>query len=81
MSGFDHCPDVDVFEAFWSSECYHWFLMENTVEHCVYFNDWLVIVNDILYFGEIRVVHYYKMCYGLCLICILEVHVFVCCLL
>ena len=34
-----------------------------------------------LAFWEIRVVHYYKRCYGLCLICILGVHVFVCCLL
>jgi len=29
----------------------------------------------------IRVVRYFKRYYGLCLICILEVHVFVCCLL
>jgi len=29
LSGFDLCPDEDVFEAFWSSECYHWFLREN----------------------------------------------------
>jgi len=43
MSGFDHWPDQDVFKAFWSSECYHWFLRENTVELCVCFNDLLVM--------------------------------------
>jgi len=56
------------------------FLRENTVELCVCFNDLPVLVN-VLYFGEIRVVRYYKRYYGLCLICILGVHVFVCCLL
>jgi len=81
LSGFDLCPDEDVFETFWSSECYHWFLRENTVKLCACFNNLSVLVNDVLYFGEIRVVGYYKRFYGLCLICILGVHVFVCCLL
>ena len=69
LSGFDLCPDEDVFEAFWSSECYHWFLRENTVKFCVCFNDLPVLVN-VLYFGEIRVIRYCKRYYGLCLICI-----------
>jgi len=68
MSGFDPCPNEDVFEALWSSECYYWFLRETTVELCVCFNDLPVLHNDVLYFGEIRVVHYYIRCYGLCLI-------------
>jgi len=81
MSGFDHCPDEDVFKAFWSSECYHWFLRE--IQLIFVFVS--IIVSDVLYFREIRVrvrvmVRYYKRYYVLCLICILGVRVFVCCL-
>ena len=44
------------FEAFVSSEGYHWLFRKNTIGLCVCVNDLPVFVNDVLYVWEILVV-------------------------
>jgi len=70
LSGFDLCPDEDVFEAFWSSECYHWLLIsQGKYSWALCLFQWFASACQCLVF------------WGILRICILGVHVFVCCLL